>query len=315
MKSTFFLASALILSTAVTATLPDDIPSFLTSSHRLNVAHHPYIGDGTGQYRSACPFLNTAANHNILPYNGASIHVKQYKLLMRKIGIPSIAAGIMSGGVAKLAKFLQKSDPTHPADRLSLHELNIHGHIEHDLSLTRWDVDSPQKKDDYRVSQTLLTGFLEIAANHTEKRPLRDIIHGEHYNRKEYLSYEDVAIWVKHRVIQEHNRGREPDFGLAAQVASAAECALLLNVMGRDGKISVEDAESFLREERFPVDWQVVKDMDAIGFVGKMTRCMRGFHEPSAMLHRASGTKEWFKEMDQAIGDGHASEESSEDSE
>jgi hypothetical protein len=64
-------------------------------------------------------------------------------------------------------------------------------------------------------------------------------------------------------------------------MASAAECTLLMEVLGRNGKMSTAHLRSFLLEERFPQDWYPAQ-LNIFVFAKSVIQCWYGVRNSQA---------------------------------
>jgi hypothetical protein len=112
-----------------------------------------------GDARSPCPGLNALANHNIIPHTGRNLTVP---LLVQKLGeaynlSTEIATRISS------ASLLLASNPA--SGTFTLDDLNRHGAIEHDGSLSREDFGV--SGDSSKLSQKVWAEYLGYFGNAT----------------------------------------------------------------------------------------------------------------------------------------------------
>jgi len=296
MRHTLFLAAALLLVSPLAA-FPggnaDDpssmFPAALADLSPLAVQSHPYKGDGRDPSvsRSPCPFLNTAANHDILPYNGKGIHKLVFGRLLRKVGLSDRAASMFENGIAKVAKHYREKDPKHPEDIIDLGDLNEHALIEHDLSLSRYDIDEHHEGDNFAKSE-MMDRFLTFTANYLKKNG--NPVEGLKYD----ITVTTLGAWHDERLRMEtEERHRHPDNSIKTKFLCAGECALLLNVLGRDGKISAKDANMFLYRERFPDGWTPAVGMSDVYFFGRVAECAAAFAVKESWLSWLNKPHSW----------------------
>jgi hypothetical protein len=228
-------------------------PALQTKSGPLIVPPNSYQPPKPTDARSPCPFLNTAANHGILPRDGRNIPLPVIYRLLRKTGFDRIGANSRISATRRLITHIkEKLGKQHADDTIDLDEYGVHGPIEHEASLTRNNTRTPQTADDRKPNLALVEGLLALAVN-TPSDPVKR------------LGLAQVANWRFQRYRDEKKREelfaladksiRPVDFGFKAQLLAASECTNLLYVLGRNGVISVDQARSFLVEEKFPDDW------------------------------------------------------------
>jgi len=258
-------------------------PLALRNTSPLNVREHPWLGQAEPSTRSPCPFLNTAANHDILPYDGKDIDVSAYDMLLQKIGLEPMVRKPFIDGLNKHVVYMRESvDPRHSNTTLSLWDLNIHGRIEHDLSMTRWNVPAKPYVGDNQRDPKLVEGLLAKAAERNSN----------------VLGYDDVAMWRQERELQEEARYaedpvtyREPAPATKQLFIGSGEPALLLTVFGRDGEISVDYAASFLGHEHFPEDWTPPSSVGLVELGAQIARCFGDYKLPTTVLKGSQWTK------------------------
>ncbi|KAJ3090203.1 hypothetical protein HK100_007523 [Physocladia obscura] len=196
---------------------------------------------GPTDARSPCPALNTLANHGLLPRDGRGL---TYEMLldvcatalncdMHILNLP----GLFHARNDPLYKRGVMSDDEIASGRniISLDDLNLPNKIEHDASLTRHDrfLGDPVHADPVLVD--------EIISHSSQDSG--------------FLSATDVA---QARVARFNlSKEKNPSFvyGLFQRGIVSGESALLLNILGRNNRISIDDFKSFFLHERFPADW------------------------------------------------------------
>ena len=211
------------------------------STANVHSEKYKYQAPTEGDSRSPCPFLNTMANHNILPRNGKDIKIKQMQEAVIHIGgvAPSIAK-TLGNGAAKIGRINSDGVPIITLSELGVHNDASHPAFEHDASFTRLDVTGldGEKQDNISLNNDLfdqLLGFQENGA----------------------LGMKEILKARKLRLQQTKSNKHHHNFTLKDRMAIHLETILLAGVLGGpDYKISVASAESFLRNEKFPMDWQ-----------------------------------------------------------
>lgn len=71
-----------------------------------------------------------------------------------------------------------------------------------------------------------------------------------------FLTSDDLAEARAYFVTDSKLHNPEFDWSGRAEYASMIETSILLNVLGRDGRITLQDARTFFVEERFPDGWE-----------------------------------------------------------
>ncbi|KAI8344618.1 Chloroperoxidase [Chlamydoabsidia padenii] len=218
-------------------------PPRLTVTHKEwddYMKNHPYEAPDATAVRSPCPFLNTCANHGILPRSGYNITYDQYYKAITVVGTTHEAA---IGFLSIVYRLYKEIDPAqsvwsdlHPADHLSLNQLGLHNMVEHDVSLTRRDIS--EQPDYSRPDPDRVQSLIDRVGSSKKV----NVKHVGDFRR---------TIWKES--MQKQLGGYH--FGGFYQFAAAIECVLLLDYIGRDHSISVAHLESFVLEERIPKDW------------------------------------------------------------
>jgi hypothetical protein len=149
------------------------------------------------------------------------------------------------------------------AKYINLNELNVHNIIEHDVSLTRFDIISDQTDVHAaaKADATLLKGFAENSNK----------LIGRQSTEFPDLTYAAVASWRKARIAQEKKRHDVSYYTTRANVLGSGECALLLEILG-NGKLPAAHAKSFLVDETIPDGWQA-HSVSQAAFIAAMAKC------------------------------------------
>jgi len=116
------------------------LPSFFKMSSEKAPAGHPPIDwskwepAGEGDVRSPCPMINALANHHILPHSGKGItKAMAVEALTTSVNLDSSIANVF-------ASFAVTANPDHSSHAFDLDQVDKHGLIEHDVSLSRNDI-------------------------------------------------------------------------------------------------------------------------------------------------------------------------------
>jgi hypothetical protein len=221
----------------------------------------PRLGNGQGQSRSPCPFLNAAANHGLLPYSGTNVSAEDMDKLLESVGVPPAFRKRQLDGFEAIKRIVNRR-------AISLSELNVHNVIEHDLSLSRWA--SPNKTLDVSEppSVELVTSMITFAQGVQAARPAAKQVQG--------LDADTVNQWRMERYKQERARNSTLTFSLSQAITAAGQCSLMLNIMGHGGRISYQDTKTFFQDETFPATWKPVPATNMDMF-GTMLTCLTGF--------------------------------------
>jgi len=188
-----------------------------------------YIPPGPGDVRAPCPALNTLANHGYLNRNGQGIDQDQVSTaLQQQLGVTESAAQEIVGiAFSKLAT----------NGLIDLDVLATHNVIEHDASMSRLDAYiSDGHQNDFNPDR--FSTLLSFSSD------------------GQVLTQDDV---VSARIyFLNDSKTNNPEFSLPLELEGnlLAETAIFLNVLGRNGEISLEDASSFFVDGRFPDSYQ-----------------------------------------------------------
>jgi len=308
--SSLLASSGLLLLLSVFPTIHCETvpyPPNLADETPLTVTADSYQAPKDSDSRSPCPFLNTAANHGLLPRDGKNIPLEWIARLVIKAGFDSKSAGLRIDATKKLIKVIKAStDPKHPDDKIDLSDYGLHGQIEHDQSLVRWNTLVPQQPHDGRPNADLIDKLLQMA------RP-------DQSSSVPVLTYADIVKWRLMRLKKEQERYaaalankdntvRKPEWDFHTKLLASSECNNILNILGRDGKISVDDARSFLVQERFPAGWTGTKN-NFISLNEGLLYCYAVLKQPESVVDNMRDTSAgifsaWFHRVENLVGAG-----------
>jgi hypothetical protein len=259
---------------AETKAAADGMPEALQGPGLLKVTYdkYPRITKEEAVSRSPCPFLNSAANHGILPYSGKGIKLTWLKALLNKVGLSDRSAKPFIDGMSKVIEQAKKKNPSHGDDYIDLSDLNAHGIIEHDGSLTRDDILDANTDD---LDKAAKPNFKLIGNMFAHISKMSGAAAGSGLPE---VTYSGIASWRKKRLADEALRKNadgtphKPSYYLSrAFILGSGECALLLEVLG-NGSISGKNANLFLAKETFPDGWQA-KELSQLKLLATMSRC------------------------------------------
>jgi len=245
----------------------------------LDVAPYKYVDNGHSKSRSPCPFLNSCANHGILPNDGKNIRLEVFARLLKKAGVADKLASTLVDQIKKIAVTNNGKDSTRPVDAIDLADLIPHGLIEHDLSISRWDVVTPAAGDNFADGKLMgkLIAFTSKFAT-------------DNGNDGKTITLSSLGAWHNERKrLELEERKHTPASDFRTKFLCAGEAFLLLNVLGRDGQISVKDANTFLFHEKFPEKWTPPQNPGMIKTLAKVAECATAFALPTSWLS-------WFNE-------------------
>ncbi|RKP23974.1 Chloroperoxidase [Syncephalis pseudoplumigaleata] len=255
---------ALASSPALTAAGPSDIfqsvGDFLKSQmDKLNGAITPSKATQRNQYwnedilkrwrpsgsqnRSPCPMLNALANYDILNYDGKNINATSVQFALENmLGLRGAMLKFLMRAPGHLAEIHAENHPDKPKNPdnikhgiFDLKDALKHNFIEHDVSLSRERRTAADPERALNVSKKRLAKLREFAEDGM-------------------LTYNSIAKFRKHMRAEEEKDGLQPPmhFSLDNQFKAHGEAVLLLEVVGRNGKIAIDDAVYFFEHERLP---------------------------------------------------------------
>ncbi|KAI8059617.1 Chloroperoxidase [Gongronella butleri] len=247
---------------------------------------HPYERRDSDA-RGPCPMLNLLANHGLISRDGRNISKQELLDALLTVGAPPTITWVFLTTLAyPVYKDISPSDPFYanflPNDSLDLDRLNIHNLIEHDVSLTRYDVDIPPHTDLSQPQADLVQRIHAWAVQQANVNSNDQIVlnmEAEHDLRK-IRWYESAATNPKMHL------------SLMYQFSSSTECALLLDIIGRDGVLRADQIESLLLQEKFPSDWYPRdKPYPAWQAMIRPLQCWHGIRQSQANLQSLQALK------------------------
>ncbi|KAH7632509.1 Peroxidase, family 2-domain-containing protein [Sordaria sp. MPI-SDFR-AT-0083] len=202
----------------------------LTGQSEDKEEDHTWRKAGPGDRRSPCPMLNALANHGYLPHSGADISLAQLMQGLKKGINLSPDASLIVG-----LKALQASS-TGSWVTFHLDDLNKHGVIEHDGSLSRGNV---SMGDNHTFSPEIWATVLQVIGD------------------DERISIETAAKMRGFRIAEGPKLNPE-GFKMSSEDLrfSAIETALYLRVLGRgtEGGAKTRWVRVMFEEERLPIE-------------------------------------------------------------
>jgi hypothetical protein len=202
-----------------------------------------------GDVRSACPCMNTMANHGYFPRDGSSITKEQVKTVFKNV---------LNFGEDVSEFFFNSvisSGLNDTATTISLKSINTHGRTEHDASLVRNDF---YFGDALKINQTLVQALIKKASNGKS------------------LTFGELASFRNDRARDSISINPKFTFGTREQFIAFGEAALLYLVLqDSQGNIPVSSIASFLGEEKLPDGYVPPKETMRMFKVGLTTTQLR----------------------------------------
>lgn len=235
-------------------------------SHNKSDENTPLLRKGTyhppspTDIRGPCPIINTLANHGYIPRTGRNVPFAEMKAAMKEVGVSITLRQLLTS-----AAYLERdADPPRGlwafllnpfaylfrafalrargqvdasgAACLNLDELDRHGAIEHDVSMTRRDFaqgDNHSKQDD------LVEEMLSSAGDGRE------------------ISVDDWARFRVRRIEQQRRENARLGFARAQNAMGLAETAFIQKTFGdrsRGWAVPVAYMAAIFGEERLPIE-------------------------------------------------------------
>ncbi|KAI9496725.1 Chloroperoxidase [Zychaea mexicana] len=245
---------------------------------------HPYQRPAPDASRGPCPAINTLANHGFINRDGRNVTQKQLYEGVVKLGMAPLAAHFISR--LPYSMFKQHHPPDGPfsyfrsAKTIDLEQLGIHNTIEHDVSLSRSDVNLPPYSTIQLVPERL-EQMIYIAAKRTNGEK------GDQQQKQQvYILDKDV---YDHRKLCWLESIRDNPYllvGLNQQMAITAETAAVLDILGRNLAISEDHLRSFFLDEKIPADWHPPHDSSTLGMFKRLWESFQGVQKSKATLPR-----------------------------
>jgi hypothetical protein len=229
----------------------------------LDLSLAPRLPDTSDKVRGPCTFLNTAANHGLLPYSGKGITIPHLQRLVYKMGLSKMAAyAIVQGGVVA-ATSMRKS----PDDPLvvNLDQLNTAEFV-HAVSLFK--MDALNEQDDLSPNATLVDGLIEASEKMSG----------------DYITQASISEWRRTRYEMEKER-RGLHYGWGDFLIGISEGVSALHVFGEGGKLRTDIARSIFLDETFPKGWQPHL-VSTLGLLGDVLYAVMAYYLPRHVLER-----------------------------
>ncbi|CAB4433067.1 unnamed protein product [Rhizophagus irregularis] len=186
------------------------------------MSHPEYRPPGENDVRSPCPALNCLANHGFLPRSGKDFSMSELiEALNKGFNTSRAFASVQTlGAFTMYGKLFQK---------MSLSDLQRHGILEHDASLSRQDA---AIGDHVNVDKTLVDLLLT-------------------YKVGEKINIESLAKLHHVRYTDSKERNKDFYYGWRQQSLSFGESSLLLCVIGgaTNKEVDAKVAEIFLKKK------------------------------------------------------------------
>ncbi|KAI1159059.1 putative peroxidase [Nemania serpens] len=240
-----------------------------TESSPLLVGAPPvgsYSPEPIGSSRSPCPVVNALANHGYIARSGRNILMKDLNAAMKQIGMSPLL-----GSVFAKPTYIEFQDPATAALReppslwsriwalirnpysffsyfgcwrrgqvdergrkvIDLGNLAIHGAIEHDISLTRRDVD--QAQGNCAGQKDLIKQLLASSSDGGKT-----------------ITTEDLGAFIKQRIQQQLIDNPGLTYGPDEHTVNCGQVALMMHCFGNGKSVPCSYVRAIFEEERLP---------------------------------------------------------------
>ncbi|KAK3369966.1 Chloroperoxidase [Podospora didyma] len=191
--------------------------------------------------RSPCPMLNSLANHGYLPRDGKDISLARFVTALKE------SINLAPGPTLFFASAGLPASTTGNFLTLHLDDLNKHGVIEHDGSLSRQDT---------------------FSGNNHSFSPKAFATMLAHFGADNIISIEEAAEARAARLAEAPKSNPEFHMSPAEHIVSATETALYLLAFGHgtDGYANKEWVRTMFEEERLPFEEGFKRPRKSTGF-------------------------------------------------
>jgi hypothetical protein len=174
-----------------------------------------------------CPFTNAFANHGLIPRTG--ITSDDIKAALAAFQMDSVMQSVFSG-----PSIMNLGSTVNGTQVLTLSQLDKHGAIEHDASLTRQD---NALGDNTKFDSKL---YAQLRALSTDGQ---------------YITEGQLAEFRRMREADSRSRNAQFSFGFKEKLTAYGEAALILITMRDDtGKIRLDWLDMLMQQEKLPFE-------------------------------------------------------------
>ncbi|KAH7329411.1 Chloroperoxidase [Stachybotrys elegans] len=241
--------------------------------------------------RSPCPVVNALANHGYIERSGRKIYMEDLNASLRHVGMSSLLGSVFAiptyfefqnphteyrkkpvGTFERVWALIKnpyvffdyfgcwKADQTIEGRKyLNLVDLASHGAIEHDISLTRRDVDQEEGNND--PQKDLIKQMIDSSSD------------------KNNLTVEDLGKFIKARIQQQLKDNPGLVYGPAEHQVNCGQVALMMGCFGDGKTIPISYVKAIFQDERLPIKegwtkrswWRSMGLLEFFGAVRAMT--------------------------------------------
>jgi hypothetical protein len=259
LHSFYFVLYCLHRGSQIITMAQDSQPKLMTFDGSGALKKGDYRPATQSDLRSPCPIVNSLANHGYIPRDGRNVSYSEMKAALSQLGLSTTIKTALTYGAylehldqpptgfwvfirnpfAYFLRHLGLRNPgqrdSHGAECLNLDQLNRHGAVEHDVSLSRRD-------------------FAQ-GDNHTPQKDLIEQILNSASDGKE-VTTEDFARLRRLRLDQQQSDNPELVFGPTQQTMAYGEAAFIQTIFGLGSKynVPVSYLKALFVDERFPYE-------------------------------------------------------------
>jgi hypothetical protein len=229
---------------------------------RIVLQRGVYTPATSNDVRSPCPIVNSLANHGYISRDGRNIRKGELLSAVNELGLSWVLKNALSRAVYierdnetilkasrwtrfwfyltnPLALFFSKfalrrlgQSDTAGKVVINLDQLAIHGAIEHDVSLTRYD---HAQGDNHTLDLDLVKDMLASSSDGGKT-----------------LTLEDLAKFRKRRIEKQRKINPDLEYGPVQHTLACGELSLILSAFGDGKQISCAFTKALFQEERLP---------------------------------------------------------------
>lgn len=191
--------------------------------------------------KSACPALNILRKSGEINMSGKDIKDEELvNALERVFNVNKTISQAIINSTKKACNIDLNST-------IDLEEISKHGCIEHDASLFHSDYEF--NKDQSNVNILLIEELISFS---------KDGIN---------ITWEELVEFKKQRVSDSNSSNPNFVYGFNEKITSYGEMFLLMNVLGRNGTISIDDLKTFLIDEKLPEKYKAPESFNILTII------------------------------------------------
>ena len=191
--------------------------------------------------RSACPALNLLAENSKINYSGENISDEELVNAINEVfGLEPYISNI-------LIKNTKNACGIDLNSKIDLQQISKHSGPEHDASL--FHDDYYINNDQSEVNQKYVEDLISLSTD------------GINITWKELIQHK------KNRILDSKRDNIEFSYSITDKIVSYGEMFLLMNIIGRNGQISIEYLREMIINKKIPVGFQKSSNFDYFSFI------------------------------------------------